>query len=362
MQADLAAPTSLPASAPTEEGPSRVQPSADADRPTSENRDSRAAAAPLPAQEVAARPRRQRATAKVQRLEEIAGSPELDSRRSKSPVSTMPPIPRPGNQKIGALCLSTSDILTPKSTNRKRPAEHTASGRRNKLAKQGGKPAALKTCPICSKVQPGARQKKCACGHNFQAAKYAFCPFAIVCNWLTSSFMSHLASQVLTLSSCLRFRDAVKEQKNAKKARDKWPALKVFNQACNSAEAACLHNPSVLLVVYAAVPQHDADKMKGGFTAQARGRHLVPGSTHVFLKSMEFTRSAALLCPTVIVVQDSECWGRRLPRRQGRPSSRARSWRCLIYWTKPRRCSSVPQHFLKFAISFIGISTSMKTV
>ena len=70
-------------------------------------------------------------------------------------------------------------------------------------------------------------------------------------------------------------RDAEKEQKKTKRAEDKWPALKVFNQACNAAEAACLHNAAVQLVVYGTVPRA-ADKKQAGLQAQVRGAFPAP--------------------------------------------------------------------------------------
>ena len=91
------------------------------------------------------------------------------SLRSQSPVASMPVIAPAGKPEKGALTLSSSDIVTPSS--RKRPGDNQRSAKITKKAKQGGKPAAQKSCPDCGKVQPGARQKKCSCGHDFQAVK-----------------------------------------------------------------------------------------------------------------------------------------------------------------------------------------------
>ncbi len=85
----------------------------------------------------------------------------------------------------------------------------------------------------------------------------------------SGAYYNYFAS--LLIQEAWLCRDADRERKNARKARDSWAPLKVFNQACSGAEAACLHNPSVQILVYAAVPEDDADTKKGGFTAQARG-------------------------------------------------------------------------------------------
>ncbi|CAL8469904.1 g9446 [Coccomyxa elongata] len=223
---DLTTRTTLPPSAPANVGPSNQQGSIAA--PTSNIH-------ATAGDQNGSRPQRRRAIPESGKREAPLGSPDVKRMRSKSPVSSMPHIPQSGQQKNGALELSTGDIVTHKSVTR--PAQMEVTGRKKKAAKGGSnKPAALKTCPTCGRVQPGARQKKCACGHNFQAAK-----------------------------------DAERERKMARKAEDRWPALKVFNQACNGAEAACLHNADVQIVVYAAVPGDDFEKRKAGFNAQARG-------------------------------------------------------------------------------------------
>jgi hypothetical protein len=86
-----------------------------------------------------------------------------------TPSSSMPVIPVRRQKAHGkTLCLSTSDILTPITKKRQAHGERSAS---KKKRVQGSKPAAVKKCPICEKVQPGARQKKCTCGHDFQAIK-----------------------------------------------------------------------------------------------------------------------------------------------------------------------------------------------
>ena len=122
---------------------------------------------PVPAEKAPAKSRKQRAPGYA--TQHALGSVPERSLRSQSPVASMPVIAPAGKPEKGALTLSSSDIVTPSS--RKRPGDNQRSAKITKKAKQGGKPAAQKSCPDCGKVQPGARQKKCSCGHDFQAVK-----------------------------------------------------------------------------------------------------------------------------------------------------------------------------------------------
>ena len=122
---------------------------------------------PVPAEKAPAKSRKQRASGYA--TQHALGSMPERSLRSQSPVASMPVIAPAGQPEKGALTLSSSDIVMPSS--RKRPGDNQRSAKSTKKAKRGGKPAAQKSCPDCGTVQPGARQKKCSCGHDFQAVK-----------------------------------------------------------------------------------------------------------------------------------------------------------------------------------------------
>lgn len=129
------------------------------------------AAGPMPQSELpAALSKQQAADAPKRGLKRIyTGKSNLEP---ASP-SVMPGIP---SKSPVALSLSPTDIVHPKT--KKRDAKLLSSAKPKK-AKQGAGRAAVaqKMCPECHKIQPGARQNLCTCGHDFKAAKCVDFPY-----------------------------------------------------------------------------------------------------------------------------------------------------------------------------------------